>query len=312
MKKIFQKTLIAAALALPVLASATAITFDMNGAAAGQSYTVDLLDWTVGNALAVNGNPSTGLVAGAQTQLLYQANLGLVSLGGVTQATAGIGGAQNFTVVAGFNEIVLGTSTATNINFGLNDPGTGLTSSNFFYIYANTTGNNLAGTGFVGGNLVMSGYISRVLSSNYATQGLTGTFDQSPNGDQYAGKQTLIGSGSSDINVTLDFTNANYFKGLTSGEILSLAFTNTSQVTPFRQVDPSLCFSSNGTVGCNTLSNIGTVNGVREATTRNFQLQADGNTSFVTTSVPEPGSLALVGLALGAAGFVGRRSSKKA
>lgn len=316
MKKIFQKAAIAAALAMPMLASADAILMDMNGG--GDSFQqVDLLDWTVGNALAVNGNPSTGLVAGAQTQLLYQANLGIVSLGGGFVAAAGSGSNQNFTVVAGFNEVVLGTSTATNINFGLNDALV-RDASNYFYVYANTVGSNLAGTGFVGGTLVMSGYISDVVSSNYAVSinpatGLPviGLFDQF-GADDYAGLQTLVGSGTSDVDVTIDFVLASYFKGVNAGDILSLAFTNTSNLTPFKQADPSRLFSSTGLVDGDFASNIGPVNGVTQTTTYNFQLQADGNTSFRTTSVPEPGSLALVGLALGAAGFIGRRSSKKA
>lgn len=313
MKKIFQKAAIAAVLALPLVASADAFTIDMNGAAAGQDYTVDLLDWTVGNALAVNGNPSTGLVAGSQTQLLYQANLGLVSLGNVAQASPGLTpGAQNFTVVAGFEEVVLATSTATNINFGLLNPVLAPTAANFFYIYANTFGNNLTGTGFVGGTLVMEGYISNVLSSNYATAGATGLFDQA-GGDNYSGLQTLIGSGTTDIDATITSYNTDYFRGLAIGDILSLAFTNTSVVTPFRQVDPSAFFSSTGLLDGDLASNLGTINGVTQATTRNFQFQADGNSSITITSVPEPGSLALVGLALGAVGFVSRRrSSKKA
>ena len=315
MKNILRKTVMAAALALPLVASAGAITMDMNGALAGQTYTVDLLDWTVGNALTVGGNPSGGLAVGTQTQLLYQANLGLVSLGGVTQATAGLGGAQSFTVVAGFQEVVLAGSTLTNVNFGLINPVVlAPTTANFFYIYANTFGNNLAGTGFVGGSTaVMSGYISQVLSSNFGTAGATGLFDNSPNGDQYGGFQSLYGAGATNIRVSISSYNTDYFSGLGAGDVLSLAFTNTSVVTPFDQVDPSRLFSSTGLVGGDLASNLGTINGVTQDTTRNFQFQGDANTSFRTTSVPEPGSLALVGLALGAVGFVSRRrTSKKA
>ena len=77
MKKLFKKALIATALAMPVLAysAATPILFNPDGVALGlPTISIDLLDWAPGNALAVNGNPTTGfLLPGSQTKLLYQA-----------------------------------------------------------------------------------------------------------------------------------------------------------------------------------------------------------------------------------------------
>ena len=313
MKKFVKKALVVATLAMPMLSysAATPISFDFNGAAAGGQLTIDTLDWAPGNALAVNGNPTTGFLApGTQTQLLYQANLGVATLNGVNVFAAGLNGAPSFTAVAGFNEVVLSNVTGLNPVFGFADTPV-RDASNFFYLYANQFGNNLAGTGFVGSTIALSGYVRSVTSSNYTATGAIAPLDNFINND-YSGINTLVGSGTTDLVLVIDFANPDYFSNLVAGTTLS--FFNTSTLTPFNTVDPSRCFSSNGTTDCDTASNIGAVNGLRvqgDMASRNFQFVADGNSSF-QQAVPEPGSLALLGLALGIAGVVRRRTAKQA
>jgi len=129
--------------------------------------------------------------------------------------------------------------------------------------------------------------------------------DQSPDGNQYPGITTVTSSGAANLTLQIDTVNAGYFPDLLAGGFITVSLTNTSNITPFGQVNPSAQFSINGIANGGTPNNIGTINGL---TGPNFQFQADANSSFQRT-VPEPGTLTLLGLALaGMGGFFRRRS----
>src|SRR5437899_2793001 len=129
--------------------------------------------------------------------------------------------------------------------------------------------------------------------------------DQSPDGNQYPGITTVTSSGAANLTLQVDTVNAGYFPDLLAGGFITVSLTNTSNITPFGQVNPSAQFSINGIANGGTPNNIGTINGL---TGPNFQFQADANSSFQRT-VPEPGTLTLLGLALaGMGGFFRRRS----
>jgi len=317
MKKLLTQTAMAVALAVPAVsfAATTTITFDTNGAAVGGVQTVDTLDWKPGNALSVLGNPSTGLYTGAQTQLLYQTNLGTALLNGSTVATAGSGDAQYFTLVAGVNEAVTGFSAVGSgavVTFGLADSANSPT--NFFKIYANQVGDDLAGTGFANplGTVVASGYIAAINTSSYFTLGATSAALDSFGTNNWVGTGSLIGSGATDMVAKVTFADVNYFPDLMQVGAVTLALTNTSIVTPFNQVNPSRAFSSDGILDGDHVTNVGSVNGVQVPGAGgdfDFIFQADGNTAF---QIPEPGSLALLGLGLGFLGFVARRKTGQA
>ncbi len=302
---------ILAVLALP--ARADLITFDPTGTpgAGGNISNVALFDYSPGSALAVGANSSTGI--GSAFTTYFQANLGTV-LGANSEVLFANGGGSNFfTAVAGFGETVLTCASSpggfcSNATFGFDSSNT----TNFFDIFkVPSTADNLTGVGFTGTAILSGQVIGSGFSSNFALSSTTATpLDQSPNGNQWAGTSTVSGTGASDITVRITFADPNYFPDLTTGSIITFSAFNTSQILPFQQVDPSRCVS-NGTADCAIQSLVGTFNGA-PGSGPDILFQADANQSFTRATVPEPGTLALLGLGmLMVSGFVGKRQKRQ-
>lgn len=282
--------------------AAITFSFDPDGTGSTAINNAGLLDQAPGNSIGIGGvNAGGPLVVGTTVRSLYQSNLSSVQAADTSVLYANGSNGKYFTFVAGFDEVVTGSSSgggAVTNNFGISSGG-------FFKMCAQgAIGNNLTGAGFAcSGDGILNGTITGGFSTQTGFAALLQTLDQSPNGNQWGATRSVTSAGAATLYLTIDYIDPLYFPDLASGLDIVLSFVNSSNITPYSQVDPSRAFSSNGVASGDVAANIGATNGI---TGPNFIFQADANSSFDRV-VPEPGSLALVGVALGAAGWLGRR-----
>lgn len=197
---------------------------------------------------------------------------------------------------------------------------TGGTGENFYQIfYDNLTGanpdggtksNSLLGTGYNDSTLILEGDV--VFSDgNFDAKELVEFVDANDNGrydpgeiiltsyglldqrinDDWAGVESVLGQGSTKLTVDVTFQKEDFFKDPLV-QLVSELFFDSQNNSPFNQTNPSMSFDEKD--GTDVPFDVGSINGFTGPDTL---LQTDASNSFAA-SVPEPGSLVLLGLGL--------------
>jgi hypothetical protein len=339
---------IALALGLPVAAHAAPVLFSPQGNgtvidASGMDWSVTSAV-AVGGTSAIAQSIANGGGAGGTFTLLTHARLvATTAENGDDTTPGGLNGPSRtfeITITAAFQECVTSVDTSTGTaHFATT--GTGLLQ--MFYDPSHNS-DPLTGHGYNDGTLILQGDLvpTGVQGQFQVTNSTPVRLDQfptnSPGSDNYTGQQTVSGSGSNDP-IPVDHLTQDSAFFVSQLATFGIRFANISQSLPFTSQQPSDCFTNkpsttggadtpvggttsgaqqcalfhvNGTYAANSpdanggyVPVTGAVNGLF-GSGPDFTFQTDFNSSL--SRVPEPGTLALLGLGLGVVGWTIRRS----
>ena len=293
------------AISVALVAVAQAAIIDADGSGPSSAADIQTLDWASGNTLITPVGNASIFSHPLGDVFQFYAQSSLAGFDGNT------GGSNRWTYVAGYREQVISTAGA-NVVFNTLAGG-----DNFFRIYFDPTPNANPGNGTGYGPDATNSDAFLILSGSY-TSGQTAIsgLNIAPGGldafgpDNYPGVGSITATGNSSLAIAIASFDPAYFPAaLLPGFALDF---RTIFSAPFSQVDPSSCFKNgagaliNG-AGPNTLNGlecgINTVGNLNGVDGTNLMLMSDASGSFRPAEpMPEPMSLALLGIGLAAMG----------
>ncbi|MDQ2695539.1 MAG: hypothetical protein M3Z21_09235 [Pseudomonadota bacterium] len=239
--------------------------------------TVNVFDWSVGNALAVDVLPVPALGAVEFSTFAHGFLGNFLAAGNTPILNTGLNTTFEYTFVFGVRESAV-QDTPNTVVFSLVPE-----SPNFFEIYYDPARNSdmLEGTGFADGVRILTGEIVS-LGGNFTRILQNVLFDQS-GADNYGGQRSVGGAGGNQIVVRVTSFDPVFFIDSVP-DTLTLDFT-TQQVLPFSQTNPSRRFVGGPLEAGHpvVIPSLGTING---SSGPDFQFQTDPNQSFRVEVLP--------------------------